>query len=307
MKKLSQEEYLKRVINKHNGKYLYGKDFHYHGLSYDVSVICPIHGEFTINAKRHLRGQGCKECGYLKTQQANKNRNEIARETFIERCKDVHGNNFTYEKARYIDNKHKVIVTCVKHGYFEIYPRHLLNGSGCKECAIEKQRKSFEKFKEDALYVHGTKYTYIKGTYLKSDENMTIICPIHGKFNQTPNSHLQGCGCPMCNQSHMETEVSLFLSRHNITYIYQKKFDWLGKQSLDFYLPKYSIAIECQGIQHFQPKSFGEKDKNAINEKFEKQKVNDIKKYTLCNKHNVKLIYINHNDSVNTILSKYFT
>ena len=26
---------------------------------------------------------------------------------------------------------------------------------------------------------------------------------------------------------------------------------WLGKQSIDFFLPQYNIAIECQGKQHF--------------------------------------------------------
>ena len=31
----------------------------------------------------------------------------------------------------------------------------------------------------------------------------------------------------------------------------KKRFDWLGRQSLDFYLPKYNLAIECQGSQHY--------------------------------------------------------
>lgn len=39
----------------------------------------------------------------------------------------------------------------------------------------------------------------------------------------------------------------------NIKYERYKKFSWLKKQNLDFYLPDYNIAIECQGIQHFEP------------------------------------------------------
>ena len=43
-------------------------------------------------------------------------------------------------------------------------------------------------------------------------------------------------------------------------YIYEYKFsDVNKKQSLDFFLPEYNIAIECQGIQHFKPTDFAGK------------------------------------------------
>lgn len=29
---------------------------------------------------------------------------------------------------------------------------------------------------------------------------VTIICPIHGEFQQKPYKHLQGQGCPICGQ-----------------------------------------------------------------------------------------------------------
>ena len=32
---------------------------------------------------------------------------------------------------------------------------------------------------------------------------------------------------------------------NSITYERQKKFEWLGFQSLDFFITKYNIAIEC--------------------------------------------------------------
>ena len=43
------------------------------------------------------------------------------------------------------------------------------------------------------------------------------------------------------------------LEDHGIEYVYQKRFPWLGLLSLDFYLPEYNVAIECQGEQHFVP------------------------------------------------------
>ena len=47
--------------------------------------------------------------------------------------------------------------------------------------------------------------------------------------------------------------------------------------SLDFYLPEYNIAIECQGIQHFKRIEYfgGEKS-------FKEQKNRDTIKKELC-------------------------
>ena len=56
--------------------------------------------------------------------------------------------------------------------------------------------------------------------------------------------------------------MASFLQMNEIIYIEQKKFkDWLGAQSLDFYLPEYNIAIECQGLQHYKPVDFAGKRK----------------------------------------------
>jgi very-short-patch-repair endonuclease len=59
--------------------------------------------------------------------------------------------------------------------------------------------------------------------------------------------------------------------------------DWLGKQSLDFFLSDCKVGIECQGSQHF------------IEDKFMKEleiiKSRDLKKKQLCKENGVKLIY----------------
>ena len=86
------------------------------------------------------------------------------------------------------------------------------------------------------------------------------------------------------------------MEKNNLEYIWhckKKNLSWLGKQSLDFYLPKYDIAIECQGIQHFEPIEFfgGEK-------MFEYRKNLDRNKLKLCTENNVNLFYINYNDKL---------
>jgi len=70
----------------------------------------------------------------------------------------------------------------------------------------------------------------------------------------------------------------------------------LGRQSLDFYLPDYNIAIECQGIQHFKPVDFGGKGEKSANELFEKNKERDDKKLKKCLSNNIEMIYVVDNE-----------
>lgn len=46
--------------------------------------------------------------------------------------------------------------------------------------------------------VHNQKYTYTKAVYTYSKNPITITCPIHGDFLQTPGSHLLGHECHKC-------------------------------------------------------------------------------------------------------------
>jgi hypothetical protein len=80
-----------------------------------------------------------------------------------------------------------------------------------------------------------------------------------------------------------------FLEENEVKYIYQcsyKTFEWLGKQRLDFYLPEYNIAIECQGGQHFKPIDLFGGEKGFI-----KTLALDMEKRKKCKENNVKLLY----------------
>ena len=140
-------------------------------------------------------------------------------------------------------------------------------------------------FIEKAKEIHGDKYDYSKTDLEHRDEKGRVIitCQKHGEFWQKPSKHLIGQGCQKCKQSHLENEILNFLKKEKIENITQKKFDWLGKQSLDFYLPKYKVAIECQGSQHFIEDHFYEP--------LETIKERDKLKKQLCEENGVKLLY----------------
>ena len=56
-------------------------------------------------------------------------------------------------------------------------------------------------FVEKAIKIHGYRYDYSKSEYVNSFTKIVIVCNKHGKFLQSPNSHLRksrAVGCPSC-------------------------------------------------------------------------------------------------------------
>jgi hypothetical protein len=62
------------------------------------------------------------------------------------------------------------------------------------------RRHTKESFIAKARQVHGDKYSYDKVEYKNNSTHVTIGCPIHGDFLQTPYNHLDGRGCPDCGR-----------------------------------------------------------------------------------------------------------
>ena len=69
---------------------------------------------------------------------------------------------------------------------------------------------------------------------------------------------------------------------------------WLGKQRIDIYIPSLKLAIEYQGIQHYEPVSvFGGE------EGFKKTLLRDKRKLELANKNGIRLLYWHYSIEVN--------
>ena len=77
-----------------------------------------------------------------------------------------------------------------------------------------------------------------------------------------------------------EYYVDLSNTDYNVSYL-----------SFDIYLPKYNVAIEYDGEQHFIPQSFGD-TKISAELKLETTQLHDKIKNEYCIKHNIPLIRI---------------
>lgn len=221
---------------------------------------------------------------------------------FLSKAILKHGGKFSYDKVdkNTFNGSHSIItVTCPKHGDFSIMAKnHLLYD--CNKCSYEKRALNFrsntKEFINKARKVHGDKYDYSKVEYITAKKDkVCIICPKHGEFWMLPNDHLNGKGCLLCSESHLEREVRLSLEKYGIDYEKNKHFKWLNKMEIDFYLPKHNIGIECQGKQHF---GLGGWSKRYD---FEKTFESDKMKNNLCNENNVIIYYLLDKENINLL------
>ena len=220
-KKISLQDFITRSNNIHSFKYDYSK-VSFNTVSDKVTIICPEHGEFEQTVYDHMGGHGCFKCG---VQTRTKNQT-ITTEEFIKRASEIHNNYYSYEHSVYTTSHNKIIVTCPIHGDVEIVAMNHLKGSKCPKCL--GRNLTTKEWIEKASKIHNNKYDYSKVEYVSSKTKVTITCPIHGDFEQSAGSHLQGRGCKKCGLISTRCKKSKttedFIKECNI--IHNNKYDY---------------------------------------------------------------------------------
>jgi hypothetical protein len=215
--------------------------------------------------------------------------------TFIQKANTIHNYIWSYENIEYKGIHIKLCITCKIHGYFWQQPNAHLRGQGCPICG--HQKKNTMSFIAAAKLVHKEQYQYKNTIYIHNKKKIKITCNIHGDFNQTPNSHLSGQGCPKCSLSKNEIRIREILESLPCKYQTQYKISTCcDKRPLPFDFAIFNNLtliglIEFQGKQHYVPCSFGSKHKSAI-ELFNECKLRDIIKKEYCIKTNIPLLEI---------------
>lgn len=253
MRKLTRDEFIRKAREVHGDKYDYSKVI-YKTSRTKVCIICPIHGEFWQTSNSHLQGTGCPHCAISK-------RIDLARsntEDFILKARKIHGWKFDYSRVTYRNNTTKICILCPEHGEFWMTPNGHLQGHECPKCASASRKllllKPFERFISDARKVHGNKYTYIEDTYKNGCIKMTMVCPEHGEFKQSPSKHIAGECCPECSKKNSAEKrkytTQEFIAKARV--VHGDKYNYEPTKYED---SMTSIAIECpdHGIFHQTP------------------------------------------------------
>lgn len=189
----------------------------YHGATVPITgIICPDHGEFQqySGQLRKPGGAGCPKCGAEKRGSAKR----LSQDEAIANLVKVYGDTYDYTHSVYNGSNAKITVSCPEHGDFDVLYSNHVSGKGCPVCGAAKRgqrqdpmeagkktaatkiAKFAAKFVEEAIAIHGDKYDYSEVVYQGQKTPVTIICPEHGAFKQTPYHHIsRKQGCPACS------------------------------------------------------------------------------------------------------------
>lgn len=212
---MDKEEFVQKAKLVHGDKYVYSLVDYKKG-NIKVKIICRDHGVFEQTPNGHLNKHGCQECNPKRA---------LTTKEFIIKAKEIHGDKYNYSLVEYVNYNTPVKIICLEHGVFEILAGRILDRkikNPCPECKKISElnrvyhptnKKTTEEFIEDARKVHGTRYEYALVKYERGDTPVIIGCPIHGKFEQKPNIHLKGIGCPFCWKYKKMMNMRNFISR----------------------------------------------------------------------------------------------
>lgn len=216
--RLDPNEFLARA------KARFGEKFDYSRANYEtawtpIEIGCPVHGTFLQPPVTHLNStHGCPKCANLANKgnpaalKASNDARKVKTAEFVERAIQTHGNKYDYSTTECESSKSKVSIICPTHGMFQQLAGEHMAGQGCPDCGDiasgDRQRQNPEDFLNRARHVHGDKYDYSQMIYVTAHAPITIQCPVHGEFTQTPSTHLVS-GCRNCADNELPGAYSL--------------------------------------------------------------------------------------------------
>ena len=285
-KRLTTEEWMKRAKAVHGDRYDYSGSV-YDGCHNDIKIKCKKHGLFLQTPNNHGRRQGCPKCsGYKNT--------KYTTEEWTRKMSGVHEGKYSYDKALYIDSKTKVLIKCGSHGYFWQAPLNHGQGQGCSKCS-NKHRHTTEEWVSKMIETHGNVYNYDKVKYINKKNKVIIGCAIHGDFQQTPDNHGQGQGCPKCRPSKGEKKIRSFLGG-DFEYCEQATIEGLRDRlplrfDFEIKINKQSFYIEFQGKQHYESIDFFGGEDQLKDQRFKDQLKRDF-----CQLNDIPFLEIRYDD-----------
>ena len=115
MSRFNEKLFIEKINEKRGGLYVY--------LGYEngkVKFLCKKHNLIGYGTPSHLLDKcGCKECGKENKLKWAELQNKIARESFIEKAKKVHGDKYDYSKVNYVKSSDcDIILFCVFIDFF---------------------------------------------------------------------------------------------------------------------------------------------------------------------------------------------
>lgn len=241
-RKWTHDTFVEFSSNLHKNRYTYEK-MTFEALGKKYIITCKKHGDFFQKGNEHVAGHGCPKCGKESASLKIKTKSK----EIIERIFKKWGNYYKYHNLdENIEMKTILVIECPKHGIYRKRVSDHLQYSCIKCCKLptsEGRKLAFSAFLDKAIKKWNNFYDYSKFTYKNSQHKSTIICPLHGEFQQSPNIHLRS-GCKACGYERLSQKkrykIDQFIDKsnriHNGKYSYEK---------VDYCNSRTKICIVC--------------------------------------------------------------
>lgn len=192
----------KTVIDKfksiHGNKYNYSKVNYGKNQLDNVIIICPKHGEFLQTPKQHIKGSGCKKCGYKTVSEKTR----LSEDQVFYRFNLIHNRRYNYEQFQYKGWHTKSNIVCKKHGIFKQSPsQHYDQKSGCPKC-FEERRQGFNlsKWCNNVQELNKNAILYLIKIYDDKEEFLKIGITSDSIEKRFERLHLSGYKYKILNQ-----------------------------------------------------------------------------------------------------------
>ncbi len=159
---------------------------------------------------------------------------KVTTEDFILHAKKVHGEKYSYENSKYVNQITKVEILCPIHGrFFQAPKHHVYEGAGCWSCGRETTAKKLiedpSEYLQKVKNKYGDKYDYSQVKYVNVRTPITIICKIHGSFSKKAGDFFH-YGCIKCGRlsagdklrSNIDNFIKLATVKHGNRYDYSE-------------------------------------------------------------------------------------
>lgn len=260
----------------------------YDGVRSDLEYICQCGHKHKMPYYCFHRGQGrlCPKCAGSQKKTIEEVREIFKKEgcqlisttykwnrqklTYIARC----GHQHTIKASAFFEGEGRLCPIC----------QDKINRVNSRKYSESQQRIMLEKYNCRLLIAAPT--TNDKMKYIAScghETSMSIYYFLAGYGHVCKN-------CYKRNNSVGESIIKQVLDKHHIPYNVQYPIKTKGIQRFDFYLPRYNVAIEYNGKQHYEAIAYFNSLKKQSS--FEYQQQRDERKRQYCRDHGIKLIEI---------------
>ena len=187
----------------------------------------------------------------------------------------------------------------------------------CNKCSYENKNKNRSKsnlqYTKEFNEKIGDEFELLS-EYINLTTKVKVKHKLCGNIREVnPKQIITYGGCPICSSRTSKGEKKILdkLNNLSIQYTREKTFNNLKADSkhnlrFDFYIKSFNLLIEYDGIQHFKPINFNNKEN--ILKAFMKRRKYDLKKNKFCKENNIKLVRISYYDykNINKILEYLF-